>query len=42
MDLNVAIIKMQAWFRGSSFRLKRLPLIMYKIQNYLKLQVFQF
>jgi hypothetical protein len=42
MDLNVAIIKIQAWFRGSSFRLKRLPLIMYKIQNYLKLQVFQF
>jgi len=42
MDLNVAIIKIQAWFRGTSFRLKRLPLIMYKIQNYLKLQVFQF
>jgi len=42
MDLNVAIIKIQAWFRGSSFRLKRLPLIMYKIQNYVKLQVFQF
>jgi hypothetical protein len=42
MDLNVTIIKIQAWFRGSSFRLKRLPLIMYKIQNYLKLQSFQF
>jgi hypothetical protein len=42
MDLNVAIIKIQAWFRGTSFRLKRLPLIMYKIQNYLKLQAFQF
>jgi hypothetical protein len=42
MDLNVAIIKIQAWFRGTSFRLRRLPLIMYKIQNYLKLQVFQF
>jgi hypothetical protein len=42
MDLNVAIIKIQSWFRGTSFRLKRLPLIMYKIQNYLKLQVFQF
>jgi hypothetical protein len=42
MDLNVIIIKIQAWFRGTSFRLKRLPLIMYKIQNYLKLQAFQF
>jgi hypothetical protein len=42
MDLNVTTIKIQAWFRGSSFRLKRLPLIMYKIQNYLKLQAFQF
>lgn len=45
MDLNVIlikIIKIQSWFRGNSFRLKRLPLIMYKIQNYLKLQVFQF
>jgi hypothetical protein len=42
MDLNVTIIKIQAWFRGTSFRLKRLPLIMYKIQNYLKLQAFQF
>uniref|UniRef100_A0A6C0D791 Uncharacterized protein n=2 Tax=viral metagenome TaxID=1070528 RepID=A0A6C0D791_9ZZZZ len=42
MDLNVITIKIQAWFRGTSFRLKRLPLIMYKIQNYLKLQAFQF
>ena len=48
MDLHkdiiviVKIIQIQAWFRGSSFRLKRLPLIMYKIQNYLKLQSFQF
>jgi hypothetical protein len=42
MDLNVTTIKIQAWFRGTSFRLKRLPLIMYKIQNYLKLQAFQF
>ena len=45
MDLNVIlikIIKIQSWFRGSIFRFKRLPLIMYKIQNYLKLQVFQF
>ena len=48
MDLHkdiiviVKIIQIQAWFRGSIFRLKRLPLIMYKIQNYLKLQAFQF
>lgn len=36
------IIKIQKWFRGCIFRLKRLPLIMYNIQKYLKLQVFQF
>ena len=36
------IIKIQKWFRGCILRLKRLPLIMYKIQKYLKLQVFQF
>ena len=48
MDLHkdiiviVKIIQIQAWFRGSIFRLKRLPLIMYKIQNYLKLQAFKF
>jgi hypothetical protein len=46
MDLNVEttalIIKIQKWFRGSIFRLKQLPLIMYNIQNYLKLQAFQF
>jgi hypothetical protein len=36
------IIKIQKWFRGCIFRLKQLPLIMYKIKKYLKLQVFQF
>ncbi len=36
------IIKIQKWFRGSIFRLKHLPLMMYKIQKYLKLQEFQF
>jgi len=36
------IIKIQAWFRGCILRLKQLPLIMYKIQNYLKLQAFKF
>jgi hypothetical protein len=36
------IIKIQKWFRGCIFRLKRLPLIMYKIQKYLKLQTFHF
>ncbi len=36
------IIKIQSWFRGCILRLKHLPLIMYKIQNYLKLQAFQF
>jgi hypothetical protein len=30
------IIKIQKWFRGWIFRLHRLPLVMYKIQKYLK------
>jgi len=36
------VIKIQKWFRGCILRLKQLPLIMYKIQNHLKLQVFKF
>ena len=36
------IIKIQKWFRGCILRLKHLPLIMYKIKKYLKLQSFQF
>jgi len=36
------IIKIQKCFRGCMVRLKHLPLIMYKIQQYLKLQAFQF
>ncbi len=36
------IVKIQKWFRGCIFRLKQLPLIMYKIKKYLKLQSFQF
>lgn len=36
------IIKIQKWFRGCILRLKQLPLIMYKIQQYLKLQAFKF
>ena len=36
------IIKIQKCFRGCMVRLKQLPLIMYKIQQYLKLQAFQF
>jgi len=39
---NEAVIKIQKWFRGCILRLKQLPLIMYKIQKYLKLQAFQF
>jgi expansin (peptidoglycan-binding protein) len=31
-----SIIKIQSWFRGCIFRLKRLPLILYKIQKYLE------
>jgi len=36
------IIKIQKWYRGSIYRLKRLPLILYKIQHFLELQSFQF
>ena len=36
------IIKIQSWFRGCVFRLKRLPLIMYKIQNHIKTLLFNF
>lgn len=36
------IIIIQKWFRGYNLRLKQLPLIMYKIQKYLKLQAFHF
>ena len=35
------IIKIQSWFRGCILRLKRLPLIMYKIKKYLKLREFK-
>jgi len=36
------IIKIQKWFRGCILRLKQLPLIMYKIKKYLRLQSFHF
>jgi hypothetical protein len=36
------IIKIQKWFRGCILRLKQLPLMMYKIKEYLKLQTFRF
>ena len=38
----IKIIKIQKWFRGCMFRLKRLPLIMYKIKHFLILQKIQF
>jgi len=43
MNYNIdIIIKIQCWFRGYIFRLKRLPLIMYKIKAYLELEIFIF
>jgi len=39
---EISIIKIQKWFRGCILRLKQLPLIMYKIKQYLKLRAFQF
>jgi len=42
-DLKVIkVIKIQKWFRGCIVRIKQLPLIMYKIKKYLKLQTFKF
>ena len=40
-DENNAI-KIQKWYRGCILRLKRLPLILYKIQRFLELQSFSF
>jgi hypothetical protein len=36
MDFQHNIIKIQKWYRGCILRLKHMPLIMYKIQKYLK------
>ena len=36
------VIKIQKWFRGSIYRLKTLPLILYKIQKYLQSITFKF
>ena len=36
------IIKIQKWYRGCMYRLKRLPLILYQIQKYLKSVDFEF
>ena len=42
MENEIEIIKIQKWFRGCIFRLKQLPLIMYKIQKYLISNSFKF
>ena len=39
---ETSAIKIQSWFRGCVFRFKRLPLIMYQIQKYMKKQSFIF
>lgn len=36
------IILIQKWFRGCIYRLKTLPLILYKIQKYLQSSIFKF
>lgn len=36
------VITIQKWYRGSIFRLKRMPLIMYKVQRYLELHNIKF
>jgi hypothetical protein len=40
--MDVIVIKIQKLFRGWLFRLRRLPVIMYKIQKILQSQLFQF
>jgi hypothetical protein len=42
MNSENFIIKIQKWFRGNIFRIKRLPLILYKIQKYLQNCNFEF
>ncbi len=45
LDINNRIknaIKIQSWFRGCIYRLKRMPLVMYKIKTFLKSQSFKF
>jgi len=42
MNFQQNIIKIQKWYRGCIFRLKQMPLIMYKIQKYLKSSIFIF
>jgi hypothetical protein len=42
LDYDKLITKIQKCYRGYSFRMKHLPLIMYRIQKYLKSQAFQF
>ena len=39
---NIKATKIQKWFRGCILRLNQLPLIMYKLQKYLKSQSFKF
>ena len=36
LNIDDKVTKIQAWFRGNIFRLKRLPLSLYYIQQYLK------
>ena len=36
------IIKIQKWYRGCMFRLKRLPVIMYKIKLFLLSKILYF
>jgi hypothetical protein len=40
--MESSAIKIQSWFRGCLFRLKRLPLILYQIQKHLKTLPFEF
>lgn len=39
---QTSAVKLQSWFRGSLYRLKHLPIILYRIQKYLKTRGFWF
>jgi len=36
------VLKIQKWFRGNIFRLKRLPMILHVFKNYLSKSLIQF
>jgi hypothetical protein len=42
VNLHLEATKIQRWFRGCIYRIKHLPLILFKIKKHLLSQIFQF